>query len=68
MDRRGRSSRDCRPPHFTEQVGRRNATVEMIHANRNTLPGSSTHGDPIDEDEIVVIDGVPVTNTGADRA
>lgn len=37
------------------------APLEIIHSNRNPLPGIRVHGDAIDEDEIVVIEGVPVT-------
>jgi hypothetical protein len=36
-------------------------TVELIHENRHRLPGLFTRGDRIEEDEITVIDGVPVT-------
>ncbi len=37
-------------------------TVELIHENRHRLPGLSTRGDRIREDEIVVVDGIPVTS------
>lgn len=37
-------------------------TVELIHENRHRLPGLSTRGDRIGEDEIVVFDGIPVTS------
>jgi hypothetical protein len=37
-------------------------TVELIHENRHRLPGLSTRGDRIGEDEIVVVDGIPVTS------
>jgi hypothetical protein len=36
-------------------------TVELIHGNRHRLPGLHTYGDRIDEDEITVVNGVPVT-------
>ncbi len=36
--------------------------VELIHDNRHRLPGLRTHGDRIDADEIVIVDGVPVTS------
>jgi hypothetical protein len=35
--------------------------VELIHENRHRLPGLHTRGDRIEEDEITVVDGVPVT-------
>jgi hypothetical protein len=35
--------------------------VELIHGNRHRLPGLHTYGDRIDEDEITVVNGVPVT-------
>jgi hypothetical protein len=38
------------------------ATVELIHENRHRLPGIRTRGDRIGEDEIVIVDGVPVTS------
>lgn len=37
-------------------------TVELIHENRHRLPGLFTRGDRIEDDEITIIDGVPVTN------
>lgn len=37
-------------------------TVELIHENRHRLPGVRTRGDRIGDDEIVMIDGVPVTS------
>ncbi len=37
-------------------------TVELIHENRHRLPGLFTRGDRIEDDEITVVDGVPVTN------
>ena len=37
-------------------------TVELLHENRHRLPGLLTHGDRIEDDEITIIDGVPVTN------
>ena len=36
-------------------------TVELIHGNRHRLPGLHTRGDRIEEDEITVVNGVPVT-------
>jgi hypothetical protein len=36
-------------------------TVELIHANRHRLAGLHTRGDRIEEDEITVIRGIPVT-------
>lgn len=36
--------------------------VELIHDNRHRLPGILTRGDRIEEDEIEVIDGLPVTS------
>jgi Protein of unknown function (DUF559) len=37
------------------------AAVEIIHSNRNPLPGIRVHGDDIAEDEVVVIEGIPAT-------
>jgi hypothetical protein len=36
-------------------------TVELIHENRHRLPGLHTRGDRIEEDEITVVNGIPVT-------
>src|SRR3984957_12068298 len=36
-------------------------TVDLIHANRHRLPGLFVREDRIDDDEITIIDGVPVT-------
>jgi hypothetical protein len=36
-------------------------TVELLHGNRHRLSGLHTYGDRIDEDEITVVNGVPVT-------
>jgi hypothetical protein len=36
-------------------------TVELIHENRHRLPGLFARGDRIEDDEITIIDGVPVT-------
>lgn len=36
-------------------------TVDLIHANRHRLAGLFVRGDRIDDDEITIIDGVPVT-------
>ncbi|MFZ0229059.1 MAG: hypothetical protein WA622_23120 [Mycobacterium sp.] len=38
------------------------APLEIIHTNRNPLPGIRVHGDALGEDEVVVINGVPVTS------
>lgn len=35
--------------------------LEILHTNRNPLPGIRVRGDGIDDDEVVLIDGVPVT-------
>ena len=37
------------------------APLEIIHSNRNPLPGLRIHGDFIDDDEIAPIEGIPVT-------
>jgi hypothetical protein len=37
-------------------------TVDLIHENRHRLPGLHTRGDRIGEDEVVMVDGVPVTS------
>jgi hypothetical protein len=37
-------------------------TVELIHENRHRLPGLRTRGDRIGEDEVVIVDGIPVTS------
>jgi len=37
------------------------APLEMIHSNRNPLPGLRVRGDRIEDDEIVLIDGIPLT-------
>lgn len=42
--------------------GDERAVVEMIHDNRHRIPGIQAHGDRINEDEIEVVDGVPVTS------
>lgn len=36
-------------------------TVELIHENRHRLPGIHTRGDRIEDEEITVFNGVPVT-------
>lgn len=36
--------------------------VELIHDNRHPLPGILTRGDRIEEEEIEVVDGLPVTS------
>lgn len=38
------------------------AVVELIHDNRHRIPGIHAHGDRINEDEVEVVDGVPVTS------
>lgn len=35
--------------------------MELIHGNRHRLPGLHTRGDRVEEDEITVVNGVPVT-------
>ncbi len=35
--------------------------LELLHSNRNPLPGLRVHGDRIEDDEVALIDGVPVT-------
>ncbi|OBF07533.1 hypothetical protein A5730_11845 [Mycobacterium sp. ACS4054] len=45
------------------------APLEVLHSNRNPLPGLRVHSDRFDDDEVVLIDGVPVTTparTGVD--
>jgi hypothetical protein len=37
------------------------APLEIIHSNRNPLPGLRVRGDCIEDDEVALIDGVPVT-------
>jgi hypothetical protein len=37
------------------------APVEIIHTNRNPLPGIRVRGDDIADDEVVVIEGIPAT-------
>lgn len=37
------------------------APFEILHSNRNPLPGLRVHGDRIEGDEVGLIDGVPVT-------
>lgn len=37
-------------------------TVELLHGNRHRLPGIHTRGDRVEYDEIVTVDGVPVTS------
>jgi Protein of unknown function (DUF559) len=37
------------------------APVEIIHANRNPLLGIRIRGDAIDQDEVAVVEGIPVT-------
>lgn len=37
------------------------APLEILHNNRNPLPGLRIHSDRLEEDEFTLIDGVPVT-------
>ena len=37
------------------------APLEIIHSNRNPLPGLRVRGDRIEDDEVALIDGIPVT-------
>ncbi len=37
------------------------APLELLHTNRNPLPGLRVHGDRIEDDESALINGVPVT-------
>jgi hypothetical protein len=37
------------------------ARFEILHSNRNPLPGLRVRGDHSEDDEVVLIDGVPVT-------
>lgn len=37
------------------------APMDMLHTNRNPMPGIKVRGDRIEDDEIVWLDGVPVT-------
>src|ERR1700733_1827284 len=37
------------------------APLEIIHSNRNPLPGVRVRGDCIEDDEVTLIDGIPVT-------
>lgn len=37
------------------------APVELLHDNRHRLPGLQVHGDRITDDQILVVDGMPVT-------
>ena len=43
-------------------------TVELIHENRHRLPGLLARGDRVEDDEITIIDGVPVTTRDQDSA
>jgi hypothetical protein len=47
--------------HGSKWVGD-TTTVELFHENRHRLPGLRTRGDRIGEDEIVIVDGVPVSS------
>lgn len=37
------------------------APLELIHRNRNPMPGLRVHSERIEEDEIMLVDGVPLT-------
>ncbi|MCV6966300.1 hypothetical protein BST27_19225 [Mycobacterium intermedium] len=37
------------------------APLEILHTNRNPLPGIKVHSDRIEDDEIIWLDGIPVT-------
>lgn len=37
------------------------APIEILHSNRNPLPGLRVHGGSLQDDEITLVDGVPVT-------
>jgi very-short-patch-repair endonuclease len=37
------------------------APLEILHSNRNAMPNLIVRGDRIDDDEVALIDGVPVT-------
>ncbi|SOJ57574.1 hypothetical protein MSIMFB_05052 [Mycobacterium simulans] len=37
------------------------APLEIIHSNRNPMPGIRVRGERVEEDEVALIDGVPVT-------
>lgn len=37
------------------------APLEILHSNRNPLPGLRIHSDRLEEDEFTLIDGVPMT-------
>ncbi|MEB4210439.1 DUF559 domain-containing protein [Mycobacterium sp. 94-17] len=37
------------------------APLEILHSNRNPLPGLRIHSDRLEDDEFTLIDGVPVT-------
>jgi very-short-patch-repair endonuclease len=37
------------------------APLEALHSNRNPLPGLRIHSDRIEDDEVILISGVPVT-------
>jgi len=37
------------------------APLEILHRNRNPLPGLRVRGDRIEDDEVALIDGIPVT-------
>ena len=37
------------------------APLEVLHSNRNPLPGLRIHSDRIEDDEVIAISGVPVT-------
>lgn len=37
------------------------APLEILHSNRNPLPGLRVHSERIEDDEVALIDGIPVT-------
>jgi len=37
------------------------APLEILHCNRNPLPGLRVRGDRIEDDEVALVDGIPVT-------
>lgn len=36
--------------------------VDLIHGNRTTPPGITVHADRISEDQVILVDGIPVTS------
>ncbi len=37
------------------------APLDILHSNRNPLPGLRVHGDRIEDDEVTLVSGIPVT-------